>query len=59
MSDRKQFEMMALEAKGAFKKLKGLQKKLFDIESLSNPYADTRILHGSKKINVKRIILKF
>lgn len=52
-----QIKKKLLEAKRTFKELKGLQKKFFDIESLSNPYADTRILHGAKKINVKRILV--
>ncbi len=32
--------------KTEYEKLKGVEKRVFDTESLSNPYSDTRIIHG-------------
>ena len=38
-------------------KLKGVAKKLFDKERMKHPYADTRILHGDIKKQVKTILV--
>jgi putative NIF3 family GTP cyclohydrolase 1 type 2 len=40
-----------------YNKLKGPDKAAFDKESLKNPYADTRILYGDPKTEVKTIIV--
>ena len=40
-----------------FRKLKGVDKKAFDKERLTNPYADTRILYGDSKKDVKTVIV--
>jgi len=40
-----------------YKKLSKSQKGRFDKESLSNPYADSRILYGDRERQVKRILL--
>ncbi|PIR80089.1 MAG: NGG1p interacting factor NIF3 [Candidatus Levybacteria bacterium CG10_big_fil_rev_8_21_14_0_10_35_13] len=32
------------------------KKKLFDKESLTNPYSDSRILYGDSKLNVKKVM---
>ena len=33
------------------------KKKLFDKESLTNPYSDSRILYGDSKLNVKKVMV--
>lgn len=43
--------------KKKFNDLKASEKKYFDKESLVNPYADTRILHGSGSKEIKSILL--
>lgn len=40
-----------------FADLKPEEKELFDIESLSNPYSDSRILHGSGDEEIKTILV--
>ncbi len=45
------------KAKREFKKLKGIDRKVFDKENLKNPYADTRILYGDHNKNIKTIIV--
>lgn len=40
-----------------FRKLKGPDRRAFDMERLSNPYADTRILNGDPDCDVKTLIL--
>ncbi len=42
--------------KREFVRLKKKEKTLFDIESMRNPYADTRILYGDRKREVKTIL---
>ena len=45
------------DAKKEFRKLKGVDKRAFDRERLTNPYADTRILYGDPETDVKTIIV--
>jgi len=45
------------ERKKAYEGLKGRKKEFFDTESLKNPYADTRILHGDPDTEIKTIML--
>lgn len=40
-----------------YRGLKKRDKKFFDKEKLTNPYSDTRILHGSGRTEVKRILV--
>jgi putative NIF3 family GTP cyclohydrolase 1 type 2 len=40
-----------------FRKLKKEEKKYFDLESLKNPFADSRILFGDKKTEINRILV--
>ncbi len=54
----------ALEIKSELKRvqkeyraLKGPDKKAFDKEALTNPYADTRILHGDPDTNIKTLMV--
>lgn len=44
------------ELKNKYRKLKGDEKKEFDLESLTNPYADTRILYGDPDTEIKKIL---
>ncbi|MDP2913170.1 MAG: NGG1p interacting factor NIF3 [Candidatus Omnitrophota bacterium] len=45
------------EAKKEFRKLKGADKKAFDRDRLVNPYADTRILYGDPRKDIKSIMV--
>jgi len=47
---------LSLAAK-EYRKLKGVDKKAFDTERLKNPYADTRILYGNPKTDVKSVMI--
>jgi hypothetical protein len=40
-----------------YQELKEAEKELFDLESLKNPYSDSRILHGSGDEEVQRAIV--
>ncbi len=44
-------------ARKDYRKLKGVDKKAFDIETLTNPYSDTRILSGDRDLDVKTVIV--
>lgn len=44
-------------AKKEYNKAKGPDKKAFDKESLTNPYADTRILYGDPQHEVKTVMV--
>lgn len=43
--------------KSEYKKLKGHEKRLFDKESLVNPYSDTRILYGSQDLEIRKVLV--
>ena len=45
------------KAKSEYRKSKGVDKKAFDKERLTNPYADTRILYGDPDTDVKTIAI--
>lgn len=45
------------QAKGKYRKLKGVEKECFDKEALKNPFADTRILYGSPDDQVKKVMV--
>jgi putative NIF3 family GTP cyclohydrolase 1 type 2 len=45
------------EARKAYEELKPEEKETFDPEKLRNPYADSRILHGSPDKEVKKILV--
>lgn len=57
LRDKKQITAYLLSLKKEYRKLKGLEKKLFDKEDLANPYADTRILYGNPDRPIKRILI--
>jgi len=45
------------EAKKTYRKLKGVDKAAFDMASLKNPYADTRILNGTGDEEIKNVLV--
>jgi hypothetical protein len=45
------------ETRKAYDELKSEEKEVFDTERLKNPYADSRILHGSPDRNVNKILI--
>lgn len=53
---RAEVQQRLKEAKEKFDKLEEEEKKFFDKEKLTNPYADTRILVGSSSLEVKGIL---
>ena len=53
----KRIERILLEEKKKFDKLDQTEKDSFDIERLTNPFADTRILYGDRDLEVKRILV--
>ncbi|MGB2599459.1 MAG: NGG1p interacting factor NIF3 [Candidatus Omnitrophota bacterium] len=54
---RKVIEEGLKEARKEYRKAKGVDKATFDRENLKNPYADTRILYGSGKEEIKNVIV--
>jgi putative NIF3 family GTP cyclohydrolase 1 type 2 len=54
----KKMVLKALEKKNkAYKDMKKDEKEFFDKESLTNPYADTRILHGKGDEEIKTVLI--
>jgi putative NIF3 family GTP cyclohydrolase 1 type 2 len=53
---REVVEKELAKAKKAYEKLETEDKELFDMESLHNPYADTRILHGEDDREISKIL---
>ncbi len=49
-------ELLA-RAKSKFEKLSGEQKEAFDQESLTNPYADTRVFAGEPAARIKKVMV--
>ncbi|MFA6321339.1 MAG: NGG1p interacting factor NIF3 [Candidatus Omnitrophota bacterium] len=45
------------KARREYKKLKGADKRAFDLEKLTNPFADTRILYGSPDTDVRTVMV--
>ena len=45
-----------MSARAEYRKLKGADKKAFDKEKLTNPYADTRILYGDPDTEVRTVL---
>lgn len=45
------------KAKENYEKLSREEKEEFDVERLRNPYADTRILHGTPSLKVKDVLV--
>lgn len=45
------------ESRNRLRKLKGVEKECFDKEALKNPFADTRILYGSRDTEIKKVLV--
>lgn len=45
------------DAKKSYRKMKGADRKAFDKESFTNPYADTRILYGDPDTEINTIMV--
>lgn len=54
---RKSVQRSLDRKKKIYSELKKNEKEFFDIESLTNPYADTRILHGTGEEEIKTVII--
>lgn len=52
----KEVKELLSEKKKDYEKLSNEEKEFFDLESLSNPYGDTRILYGTGKEEIKSLI---
>ncbi|MFW6161077.1 MAG: NGG1p interacting factor NIF3, partial [Acidobacteriota bacterium] len=57
MRDKKEIGSLLREEKKKFDELKKEDKEFFDQDRLFNPFADTRILNGNKKTEVKKLIV--
>jgi putative NIF3 family GTP cyclohydrolase 1 type 2 len=51
-----EIEKLLKRRREKYEKLSEEEKKFFDVESLTNPYSDTRIFLGDKDLEVKRIL---
>lgn len=49
-------KLLAREQK-KYKRLRGIKREIFDLERLTNPYADTRILYGDPQQRVKKVLV--
>jgi hypothetical protein len=49
-------EVELREMRKAYEELKPEDKAAFDLEKLTNPYADSRILHGSRDCDVRTVL---
>ena len=45
------------KARREYRKLKGVDRKAFDTESLKNPYSDTRILYGDPDRDIRTVLV--
>ncbi len=54
---KEEVQKYLLRRKRAYEELSEKEKKEFDLESLKNPYADTRILYGEPDTEVGRILI--
>ena len=50
-------EKLLLRKKEKFEKLSEIEKKEFDLESLTNPYSDSRILNISEDKEIKKVLV--
>jgi len=57
LRNKKQIWEYFLDKRKKLSKLNPALKKFFDKESLKNPYADSRILHGDPNIEVYRVLV--
>jgi len=54
---RKAIEKTLVDKKKAFDKLEKKEQEIFDLETLVNPFADTRMLNGSGDAEIKSMIV--
>lgn len=54
---KKEISVELSKARKEYRKLKGADKKYFDKERLKHPYADTRMLYGDPKKEIKTIFV--
>jgi putative NIF3 family GTP cyclohydrolase 1 type 2 len=54
---RKTVQKLLVKKKKTYEGMKKEEKEFFDVESLSNPYADTRILHGTGEEEIKTALV--
>ncbi len=45
------------KARESYRKLKGVDKRAFDLESLKSPYSDTRILYGDPEKEIRTVMV--
>ncbi len=54
---KKEIDCYLKEQKESYDRLDKNKKEFFDVDSLSNPFADTRILNGSPEDEIKNVIV--
>lgn len=54
---RAQIKEVLDKARKNYRKLKGADKRAFDLESLKNPYSDTRILYGDPAKDIRTVMV--
>lgn len=54
---KKEIEARLKNVRKEFRALKGIDRTLFDGESLKHPYADTRILNGGEGLEVRNVMV--
>lgn len=54
---RERIEKVLADIRQEHEELKAKEREFFDLERLTNPYADTRVLHGSEDTEVKSIMV--
>ncbi|UCD15319.1 MAG: NGG1p interacting factor NIF3 [Candidatus Omnitrophota bacterium] len=55
--DKKSIDKLLKKTKAAYAKCDKKEKEIFDVDSLSNPFADTRLLYGSLGSDIKSVIV--
>ncbi|MCM8773356.1 MAG: NGG1p interacting factor NIF3, partial [Candidatus Omnitrophica bacterium] len=55
--EKKDIELLIKEKKQEYEKLESKQKDFFDLDTLFNPFADTRILNGNKDDEINSMIV--
>ncbi len=53
---KKEIDLQLKDAKDAYKKLDKKKKSFFDKDSMVNPYADSRVLHGKMGTKIKTLM---
>jgi len=53
---REAVKALLAENRKNYEEMKEEDKQFYDLEQLENPYSDTRVLHGSMDLEVKRVL---